>query len=114
MQHDVKVRQGTQADLSAEAILSLFLDHQRRRGYSPLTTRTYLQYLSPFVKYVGERGLHEVTPREVELGWLTAWSTGHEARYGRVPSPRTVRNNLIAPRALFRFVVRYGVGECNR
>src|SRR4051794_34478523 len=88
-------------------MLEHFTAYQTRRGVRRSTQRTYGQYLRPFLSWLDARDIGSLTVREIELEWLPAWSSSVEARIGREPSARTLRNHLIALRVFFSFLHRH-------
>ncbi len=79
----------------------------QRRGRSSATRVQYAVYLDPFVAWVGDRDLAEITAQAIELEWLGRWYGDFEQRYGRPPAPKTVANHMTALDSFFRFLERF-------
>ena len=100
-------RQKPEHSMSDDNLLEAFWRYLARRGMSPATETAYGQYIARFTVWLAGRPLREVRARDVELGYLPDWEEAFLLRYGRSPSPRTVRNHLIALNALFAFLARF-------
>ncbi len=87
--------------------LPAFCAYQQRRGRSPATRVKYAVYLEPFLAWVGDRDLADVTAQAIELDWLVRWYADFEQRNGRLPAPKTVANHLTALAAFFAFLERF-------
>jgi integrase/recombinase XerD len=90
--------------VTTDALLAEFRAYQARRGVRDSTQKTYGQYLRPFLKWVGPRDVGALGLRELEVEWLGMWGDAVEERIGRRPSPRTLRNHIIALRVFFAFL----------
>ena len=88
-------------------LVAAFWRYQARRGLSSATRMAYGQYLARFAAWLGTRPVDAVRPADIELGYLAYWDGWFRVRYGRSPSPRTVRNNLVALNAFFAFLARF-------
>jgi integrase/recombinase XerD len=93
--------------LSDDDVLEAFWRYLTLRGVSPATRTAYGQYIGRFIAWLAHREFREVRARDVELEYLPYWEETFLSRYGRSPSPRTVRNHLIALNALFAFLARF-------
>jgi len=98
---------GRQSQEETGRLVSAFWQYQARRGLSSATQTAYGQYLARFVEWLSDRPLQAVRPADIELGYLVDWDAWFQARYGRAPRPRTVRNNLVALNAFFTFLARF-------
>ena len=88
-------------------LVAAYWRYQARRGLSSATRRAYGQYLARFAAWLGTRPVDAVRPADIELGYMAYWDGWFRVRYGRSPSPRTVRNNLVALNAFFAFLARF-------
>lgn len=88
-------------------LIAAYWRYQTRRGVSAATQTAYGQYITLFIAWLGGRRLEAVRPVDIELGYLAAWDRGFQDRYGRPPSLRTVRNNIVALNAFFSFLARF-------
>jgi integrase/recombinase XerD len=93
--------------------LGAFHRYQQRRGYAASTRRAYDQFLEPFVVWAGDIGLDRLDARQIEFGWMGAWSSRFTERWGREPSPRYVRNHLTALKVFYDFLDRFSYVEAN-
>lgn len=87
--------------------LTAYWSYLQRRGRSRATRVQYAVYLEPFIAWVGDRDLADVTAHEIELGWLGQWYGEFEQRYGRLPAPKTVANHMTALDSFFTFLERF-------
>jgi integrase/recombinase XerD len=94
-------------------LLAEFWRYQTRRGIAGSTQRTYGQYLEPFVAWMGDRDAGALSSRDIEIEWLGSWIHSSEARRGRAPSVRTIRNHIIALRAFFFFLWKFDYVDRN-
>jgi integrase/recombinase XerD len=98
---------GPPSDRRTGQLVAAFSQYQARRGLSAATQTAYGQYLAQFVAWLGTRPLQTVRPADIELGYLPCWDGGFRDRYGRSPSRRTIRNNLVALNSFFAFLARF-------
>jgi integrase len=88
-------------------LLAAFWRYQARRGVSAGTQAAYGHYIGLFVAWLDDRQLQSIRPVDVELRYLASWDRAFQARYGRPPSLRTVRNHIVALNAFFSFLARF-------
>jgi integrase/recombinase XerD len=67
----------------------------------------YAVYLEPFIGWVGERDLADITAQQIDLEWLSRWYADFDRRYGRPPAPKTVANHMTALDSFFTFLERF-------
>src|SRR5438034_3918228 len=84
-------------------LLQTFDSHLRRRGRATSTRRQYLCWLRPFGEWLGQRGVGDLTPLDLEL-FLTTWESGFQKRHGRLPQPATLRGMIGALRVFFGYL----------
>jgi integrase len=95
------------AKTRARNLLDAFWMYSRRRGRASATQVQYAVYLDPFVAWVGDRDLKEITAHQIELEWLGQWYEDFQQRHSRLPAPKTVANHLTALTSFFTFLERF-------
>ena len=95
------------AETAARRPLDAFWMYFRRRGRTSATQVQYAVYLDPFVAWVGDHDLNEITAQQVELDWLGWWYENFQVRHGSLPAPKTVANHLTALTSFFTFLERF-------
>lgn len=86
-----------------QQLLASFDSQLRRRGRADSTRRQYLYSLRRFSDWLGQRGVGDLTPADLEL-FLTAWEASFQARRGHLPRPATMRGMIGALRVFFGYL----------
>jgi len=96
-------------DLSeCRRLLESFDGHLRRRGRADSTRRQYTHSLRRFSDWLGQRGVGDLTPADLEL-FLTNWEASFQAHHGHLPRPATMRGVIGALRVFFAYLEQTGL-----
>jgi integrase len=90
------------------ALIAAYESYCSRRGRATGTLRQYRPVLNSLAVWAGDRDPRTLVAADIEMGWLTGWCDQFQARRGRPPAPKTVRNALTAVKSFFGFCQRYG------
>ena len=87
--------------------MSAFFVYLKRRERAETTIERWQPELRRFVAWAGERQLAEITPQQLEFGFLTVWEQEFRERNGRDPSPNSLRAVMQAIASFYRFLERF-------
>jgi integrase len=76
----------------------------RRAGKASRTFDRYAIFLRQFIAWLGDREPGAVSAADIADSYLTCWWDAYEGRYGKGPSPNTVRNHYTALNSFFDFL----------
>jgi site-specific recombinase XerD len=90
-----------------KALVEAFFVYLKRRQRAASTIERWQPELRRFLEWAGDRKLAEITPQEIEFGFLTVWEQEFEQRNGRPPSANSLRAVIQALASFYRFLERF-------
>lgn len=88
-------------------LVEAFFTYLQRRRKAGSTITRWRPELRRFVEWAGERPLAEITARDLEFGFLSAWEAAFRKRNGREASANTMRALIQALSSFYAFLERF-------
>jgi integrase len=93
---------------TVEETVQAFFGHLRYRKKTQGTIKQWRPPLRDFTLWAGERSPASLTTHEIE-SFLSDWIASFEERNQREPSTHTIKNVIVALRALYKYLNDYGL-----
>src|SRR4051812_15695176 len=98
---------------TASTAIAAFESYMRRRGKAEATLKTYRVVLAQFAAWAGETPLAAIDASAIEFGFLSEYEERFLAERGQRPSPKTIRNYIVALGSLYAFLERFDLITSN-
>src|SRR5215469_14409460 len=89
------------------SLVEAFFGYLQRRRKAPATVLRWRPELRRLVEWAGERKLSEITAKDLEFGFLSAWEDDFRRRNQREPSPNSMRAVIQAISSFYNFLERF-------